>query len=173
MPQASACALRPGPNHLCGANARASCAVPRANSARKGILRAVAGRIIKNAARKNNQFSPTAAAAANIVVITSVAKLKMAIMTCLLSGDLAFRTIITNLNLLIEKDLQERKPHESVGPLTHRVPRDAPLKEAQPANYPFTSHPPVNPKSDTLQRGVLGTRQQGSRARCGAREQTG
>jgi hypothetical protein len=92
---------------------------------RKGILCAVAGRIIKNAARRNSQFNPTAAAAANIVVITSVANCIMAIMTCLLCCDLAVRTVMTNFNVLIQKDLQEGIAYQPVGPPTHRVPRDA------------------------------------------------
>jgi hypothetical protein len=66
----------------------------------------VAGRIIKNAARRNNQWSPTAAAIANIVVITSVANCNMAIMTCLPICDLGNRTAMTNLNVLIGKDLR-------------------------------------------------------------------
>ena len=86
--------------------ARANCAVPRASSVRTRILRAVAGRIIKNAARRNSQWSPTAAATANIVVITSVANCNMAIMTCLPICDLGNRTAMTNLNVLIGKDLR-------------------------------------------------------------------
>ena len=63
--------------------ARASCAVPRTSSVRPGTLRAVAGRIIKNAAFRNSQWSATATAAANIVVMTSVANCSMAIMAFL------------------------------------------------------------------------------------------
>jgi len=58
--------------------ARASCAVPRANSVRAGILRAVAGRIIKNAACSVNQSSPAAVATANIVAMASVANSSVA-----------------------------------------------------------------------------------------------
>jgi hypothetical protein len=69
----------------------------------------VAGRIIKNAARRKSQWSPTAAAAANIVVITSVANCNMAIMTCLPTCDLGNRTAMTNLNVLIGKDLRSEE----------------------------------------------------------------
>src|SRR6266567_501350 len=65
----------------CDAKARASSAVPRASSARTEILRAVAGLIIKKAARNSNHWKATAAAAASIVAMTSVAKFSMAIMT--------------------------------------------------------------------------------------------
>ena len=58
------------------AKARASSAVPRASSARTEILRAVAGLIIKKAARNSSHSKATAAAAASIVAMTSVAKVQ-------------------------------------------------------------------------------------------------
>src|SRR5712692_7225196 len=60
----------------CDAKARASSAVPRASSARTEILRAVAGLIIKKAARNSSHSKATAAAAASIVAMTSVAKVQ-------------------------------------------------------------------------------------------------
>jgi hypothetical protein len=86
----------------------------------------VAGRIIKNAACKNSQWSATAAATANIVVITSVANCSMAIMTCLPACDLGNRTAMTNSNMLIGKNLQNGKAKESVWAITRRVALDAP-----------------------------------------------
>jgi hypothetical protein len=58
---------------------------------------------------RNSQWSATAAATANIVVMTSVAKCSMAIMKCLPTCDLWNRTVMTNLNLLIIKDLENAK----------------------------------------------------------------
>jgi hypothetical protein len=126
-----ACPDIPRPTQRREAKARASCAVPRTSSARAGILRAVAGLIIKNVAFKHSQCSPVAAATANIVVIAIVTSSSMAIMACLPASDLWNRTARTNLNMLMRKDLQNGEAHESVGTITHRVAPDAPRSGAQ------------------------------------------
>jgi len=41
--------------------------------------------------------------------------------------DLSYRTVMTNLNVLIERDLQEDKPDQFVYTTTHRVAPDAPV----------------------------------------------
>jgi hypothetical protein len=85
----------------------------------------VAGRIIKNAASKNSQWSATAAAAANIVVMASAANCSMAIMTCLPTCDSGNRTAMTNSNMLIAKNLKNGKAEQSVWAITRRVALDA------------------------------------------------
>jgi hypothetical protein len=91
----------------CPAKARASSFVPRTNAVRAGSLLAVAGRIIRNVARSSSQLKPAAAVAANIVAITNVAKLSMAIMMCLPCCDFLYRTVAANHNTLKIKDLKE------------------------------------------------------------------
>ena len=86
--------------------ARAKAAVPRASSVRGAIRRAVAGRISKKVARSSSQWNATAAAAARSVAITSVANCSMAIMTGLRGCDPGYRTVMTNLKILIMHDLQ-------------------------------------------------------------------
>ena len=109
----------------CDAKARASSAVPRASSVRTEILRAVAGLIIKKAARNSNHWKATAAAAASIVAMTSVAKFSMAIMTCLLSCDSGERNAMTKLNVLKIQTLWRRTRSLAVGMFTRRGCRDA------------------------------------------------
>lgn len=107
--------MRREPKSLCGRSsdqrcpeyARASSRVPRTNAVRAGILLAVAGRIIRNVARRSSQLKPAAAAAANIVAITKVAKLSMAIMTCLPCCNVLYRTVTAILNMLKIHDLVE------------------------------------------------------------------
>jgi hypothetical protein len=66
-----------------------------------------------------------AAATANIVAMTSVAKCSMAIMTCLPRCESIYRTALTNLNLLINKDLLEHAGSQSVWRKTRRGNWDA------------------------------------------------
>lgn len=89
--------------------ARSNCAVPRANSVRAGILRAVAGRIIKNAACSDNQSSPAAVATANIVAMASVANSSVAFIVCLPTCTSGNGTPAANLILLIRQGLQESR----------------------------------------------------------------
>ena len=65
--------------------------------------------MIRNAAFRNSQSSPAAAAAANIVVRTSVANCSMAFMTCLPTWSFGNGTAPANLNALTTKDLLARK----------------------------------------------------------------
>jgi hypothetical protein len=107
--------------------ARANCAVPRANSVRAGILRAVAGRIIKNAACSDSQSSPAARATANIVAMASVANSSVAFIVCLPTSRHGNRTPATTLNLLIRKGLLRLKRQTDVGTDIRRVAPDAPF----------------------------------------------
>jgi len=107
--------------------ARANCAVPRATSVRAGILRAVAGRIIKNAVCSDNQSSPAAVATANIVAIASVANSSVAFIVCLPTCTPGNRTPTTNLTLLIRQGLLRFERQTDVGTDIRRVAPDAPF----------------------------------------------
>src|SRR6266702_1484636 len=109
----------------CDAKARARSAVPRARSARTEILRAGAGLIIKKAARNSNHWKATAAAAASIVAMTSVAKFSMATMSCLLSCKSGERNAMAKLNVLKIRGLWRRIRTLPVGMFTRRGCRDA------------------------------------------------
>src|SRR5579859_4140533 len=115
----------------CGAYARANCVVPRAKCGVAGLRRAVAGLIKTNIARNSIQSNPTAAAAAKIVVTTSVAKCSMAIMLCLPSlvatCDTGRCTPTAALNALKIKDLFRRQGRDSVWGHTRRGRPDAHL----------------------------------------------
>src|SRR5437667_11011345 len=65
--------------------------------------------------------------------MASVANCIIPIMTCLLCCELAVRTIMANFNVLIEQDLQEGAPYQTVGPLSHRVWLDAPMDPSKSA----------------------------------------
>jgi hypothetical protein len=107
--------------------ARAKAAVPRANSVRGAIRWAVAGRISKKVARSSSQWNATAAAAARSVAITSVANCSMAIMTGLRGCDLVYRTVRTNLKILIMHALQSSQGDRFVVALTRCGRRHAPI----------------------------------------------
>jgi len=108
-------------------NARAKAAVPRASSVRGATRRAVAGRISKKVACRSSQLNATAAAAARSVAITSVANCSMLIMTGLRGYDPGYRTVMTNLKILIMRDLQGSQGDCFVWALTRCGPRNAPL----------------------------------------------
>ena len=95
---------------------------------RAGILRAVAGRIIKNAACSDNQSSPAAMATANIVAMASVANSSVAFIVCLPTSTHGNRTPTTNLTLLMRKDLLRLKRQTDVGTDIRRVAPDAPIR---------------------------------------------
>jgi hypothetical protein len=97
----------------------------RTNAVRTGVLLAVAGRIIRNVACKSSQLKAAAAATANMVAITSVAKCSMAIMTCLPCCESIYRKVLANLNLLINNGLWEHRAGKSVWHKTRRGDWDA------------------------------------------------
>src|ERR1700682_3609285 len=111
--------------HRCALYARAKAAVPRASSMRGAIRRVVAGRINKKVARSSSQLNATAAAVARSVAITSVANCSVAIMTDLRCCDLGYRTVMTNLKILIMHDLQGIQSERFVWALTRCGPRHA------------------------------------------------
>jgi hypothetical protein len=87
-------------------NARATCAVPRANpAARIGNRFAVAGRISRNVISSSSEWKRTAAPAANTVVITKMANCIISIMACLPVVHSGHGTATTKLNTLKINDL--------------------------------------------------------------------